>query len=170
MSDQVSHPYKTTGKIIVLYILIFIFLITNCKTKDSTLNDSKHSLTSICSYILPKWSFDYLSVFPNIWTFPLYQSIYYQHWSFCGFKTFSCRIQNIGFFYIDLAAGYILGLTSRNFIFPTAAGQYFHSRSQTHSDTSVFIHPENGNSSILTLCVPCFLLQCVNDQRDAQFL
>jgi hypothetical protein len=24
--DQVSHPYKTTGKIIVLYILIFIFL------------------------------------------------------------------------------------------------------------------------------------------------
>ena len=26
VSDQVSHPYKTTGKIIVLYILIFIFL------------------------------------------------------------------------------------------------------------------------------------------------
>ena len=25
-SDQVSHPYKTTGKIIVLYILIFKFL------------------------------------------------------------------------------------------------------------------------------------------------
>jgi len=24
MSDQVSHPYKTTGKIIVLYILIFL--------------------------------------------------------------------------------------------------------------------------------------------------
>jgi hypothetical protein len=24
--DQVSHPYETTGKIIVLYILIFIFL------------------------------------------------------------------------------------------------------------------------------------------------
>jgi hypothetical protein len=24
--DQVSHPYKTTGKIIVLYILIFTFL------------------------------------------------------------------------------------------------------------------------------------------------
>jgi len=23
VSDQVSHPYKTTGKIIVLYILIF---------------------------------------------------------------------------------------------------------------------------------------------------
>ena len=25
MSDQVSHPYKTTGKIMVLYILIFTF-------------------------------------------------------------------------------------------------------------------------------------------------
>jgi hypothetical protein len=24
--DQVSHPYKTAGKIIVLYILIFMFL------------------------------------------------------------------------------------------------------------------------------------------------
>jgi hypothetical protein len=26
LRDQVSHPYKTTGKIIVQYILIFIFL------------------------------------------------------------------------------------------------------------------------------------------------
>jgi hypothetical protein len=26
VGDQVSHPYKTTGKIIVLYILFFIFL------------------------------------------------------------------------------------------------------------------------------------------------
>jgi hypothetical protein len=26
MSDQVSHPYKTKGKILVLYILIYIFL------------------------------------------------------------------------------------------------------------------------------------------------
>jgi hypothetical protein len=32
VSDQVSHPYKTIGKIIVLYILIFIFL-------DSKLED-----------------------------------------------------------------------------------------------------------------------------------
>jgi hypothetical protein len=26
VSDQVSHPYKITGKIIVLYILVFKFL------------------------------------------------------------------------------------------------------------------------------------------------
>jgi hypothetical protein len=32
--DQVSHPYKTTGKIIVLYILILYFWIANWKTED----------------------------------------------------------------------------------------------------------------------------------------
>ena len=54
LSDQVSHPYKTRGKIIVLCILFFIFWIASCKTKDSPLNDNKHSLTSFCSSFLPK--------------------------------------------------------------------------------------------------------------------
>ena len=49
VSNQVSYPYKTTGKIIVLYILNFIFWIANWKTEDSALNDSKHSLLSISS-------------------------------------------------------------------------------------------------------------------------
>ena len=40
VSDQVSHPYKLTGKIIVLYILSFNFWIATYKTKDSAPNDS----------------------------------------------------------------------------------------------------------------------------------
>src|SRR5215471_11719936 len=33
VSDQVSHPYKTTGRIIVLYILIFKLLDSNLEDK-----------------------------------------------------------------------------------------------------------------------------------------
>jgi len=54
VSDQVSHPYKTTGKIIVLYIIIFKFLVANWKIKDSAPNDSKRSLTLFCSQFLPE--------------------------------------------------------------------------------------------------------------------
>ena len=35
VSDQVSHPYKTTGMIIVLYILIFTFFIVHWEVIDS---------------------------------------------------------------------------------------------------------------------------------------
>jgi hypothetical protein len=48
--DQVSHTYKSTGRIMVLYILSFTFFDNRCvKTKDSQLNDNKHYLNSICS-------------------------------------------------------------------------------------------------------------------------
>jgi hypothetical protein len=33
VSDQVSHPYKTTGKIIVLCTLVFVFLDSNLEDK-----------------------------------------------------------------------------------------------------------------------------------------
>ena len=47
--DHVSYPYKTTGNIIVLHILIFTFLDSRLEDRDSAPNDSKHSLTSIRS-------------------------------------------------------------------------------------------------------------------------
>ena len=51
VSDQVSHPYKTTGKTTVLYILIFFFYISNRNTKDSARNESL-CLTAV-HYFLP---------------------------------------------------------------------------------------------------------------------
>ena len=61
VSDHVSHPYKTTGKFIVLYILMFIYLHSNWKTKDFTRNYSKNS---ICSQFFHEWNFDLLGLFP----------------------------------------------------------------------------------------------------------
>jgi len=52
VSDEVSHPYWTTGNIIVLYILIFKFWIANWKTKDSVPNNSKHCLTLTKIFLL----------------------------------------------------------------------------------------------------------------------
>jgi len=49
VGDQVSLPYKTTGKIIVLCILIFKLLeMRQVDKKDYELNDSKHSQNLIC--------------------------------------------------------------------------------------------------------------------------
>jgi hypothetical protein len=49
MRDQVSHPYRTTGIIAVLYILIFEFLGGDGRTKDPEQNGSKHSPNLMCS-------------------------------------------------------------------------------------------------------------------------
>jgi hypothetical protein len=67
VTDQVPHPYKTTGKIIVLCTVIYLW-VANCKAKDSAPNDSKHSLTSVCSWFLQEWNFDMLGLFANTWT------------------------------------------------------------------------------------------------------
>jgi len=62
VSDKVSHPYNTTGRIIVLYILSLNFWIANWKTKDFAPNDSKHSVTSICSPPTPNIPKNYVSL------------------------------------------------------------------------------------------------------------
>jgi hypothetical protein len=49
VSDQVSHPYKTTGKIIVLYTFIFKFWDNNLEDNRFCTEWYKHSLTSFCS-------------------------------------------------------------------------------------------------------------------------
>jgi hypothetical protein len=46
---QVSHPYKTTDKTVVVYILIFMVLDCRRKTKSSELNGSKHYPNSVAS-------------------------------------------------------------------------------------------------------------------------
>jgi hypothetical protein len=46
--DQVSHPYKTTGSIMVLYVLNFAFLDSRREDRKEP-NGSKHSLNLVCS-------------------------------------------------------------------------------------------------------------------------
>jgi hypothetical protein len=50
--DYVSHPCKTTAKIIVLYILIDVFLDGKREDKNSELDGRKNSPNLICSYFL----------------------------------------------------------------------------------------------------------------------
>jgi hypothetical protein len=51
--DHVSHPYKTTDKIVVLYTLIFIFL--DSKLENKTHSDSK------------RWTQFRTSIFPELY-------------------------------------------------------------------------------------------------------
>jgi hypothetical protein len=70
--DQVSHPYRTTGKISISYIPIFMFF--NSRREDKKVLESMvTSITQIHSLL--NNNFDLLLSFPNIWTVPHFQSI-----------------------------------------------------------------------------------------------
>jgi hypothetical protein len=64
VSDNVSYQNKTKLQFCISYSLYF--WIANWKTKYSAPNDSKHSLTSICSLFLPEGNFDPLRLSPNM--------------------------------------------------------------------------------------------------------
>ena len=49
VSDQVSHPYKPTGKILLLYTLTFIFLDTKLEVAACAPTDSEHCLAAVFS-------------------------------------------------------------------------------------------------------------------------
>ena len=66
VSDQVSHPYKTTSKRTVLYLLMLTILGIKMEAKDYAPNDSNYSMTSISPYFLLECNFVTLGLFPNI--------------------------------------------------------------------------------------------------------
>jgi hypothetical protein len=75
---QVSHPYKTTGKFMVLNILTLKFWRRDWKTKAFEQNCSKHSPNLIYSLFLCECNFDLLLLFPSTWILSYFQRIYYR--------------------------------------------------------------------------------------------
>jgi hypothetical protein len=69
VSDQVSHPYKTKGKIIVLYVIIYKFL--NSKLED------KRFCTEWQQALL-EYNFVLLKFIPKYLILPHFQRSYYQ--------------------------------------------------------------------------------------------
>jgi hypothetical protein len=71
VADHVLHPHKTSGKIMVLCISIFIFL-------DNKLKDKR--FCKEWQKALLEYNFNMVKFFPNIWTFfPLKETLIILH-------------------------------------------------------------------------------------------
>jgi hypothetical protein len=73
--DQVPHPQRTTGKVIVLYVPIFTFLDSWWDHKISGLNGTKYYSNSMSTYFLLEANFHLLLSFKNIRTVPHFQTV-----------------------------------------------------------------------------------------------
>jgi hypothetical protein len=60
----------------VMFLSLYSWTAT-WKTYDFSPNNSKNSLSFICSYFLHECSFDWLALFPNILNVPHFQRSYY---------------------------------------------------------------------------------------------
>ena len=73
MTDQVAHPYKTTRKIMVLYIFIVLY----SKLEDTKILQWMTAIIpSVCSKFLCDWNFDLSWLLPNIKIIPPCQRIF----------------------------------------------------------------------------------------------
>ena len=84
LRDQVSHPYKATGKIIVLYILIFIFLYRKREYKRFYTKWQQAFIDCNLLLISSRIQLRFCRMFPNIRTVTTFKRSYYQS-LYCDF-------------------------------------------------------------------------------------
>ena len=94
MIDQISHPYKTSNKIIILYIVLYIFGYQTARQK--ILHQMMASIPWLSLFSISSWiEFWFISVVPKFLSCPPFQRICYKY-IYCDFvlhsdlKTWPC--------------------------------------------------------------------------------